>query len=185
MQAQEIYNILRAGGLSRAGALGMLGNLMTESSLIPNIVQRGLTTLSDEEYTRLVDEGKRNFEDNIGYGLAQFTYYSRKRALLEYARSYGVSVGDGYMQVNFILKELREDFGNLFKMLCESDNIDQCADKVCNTYERPAVNNYMTRRSFAHKFEAEIPETPTVSDKKQRAFALLDELRELIDEMEV
>ena len=108
MNAQEIYNILRAGGLSRAGALGMLGNLMAESSLIPNIVQRGLTTLSDEEYTRLVDEGKRNFEDNIGYGLAQFTYYSRKRALLEYARSYGVSVGDGYMQVNFILKELRE-----------------------------------------------------------------------------
>ena len=184
MKAQEIYNILRAGGLSRAGALGVLGNLAAESSLIPNIVQRGMTNLSDEEYTRLVDEGKHDFEDNIGYGLAQFTYYSRKRALLQYARSYGVSIGDGYMQVNFILKELREDFGNLFKMLCESDNIDQCADKVCNTYERPAVNNYMTRRSFAHKFEAEIPETPTVSDKKQRAFALLDELREIINDME-
>lgn len=186
MKAQEIYNILRAGGLSRAGALGMLGNLAAESTpeLKPNIVQRGFLSISDEEYTRQVDNGTRNFEDNIGYGLAQFTYFSRKRALLQYARSYGVSVGDGYMQVNFILKELREDFGNLFKLLCESDNIDQCADKVCNTYERPAVNNYMTRRSFAHKFEAEIPETPTVSDKKQRAFALLDELREIINDTE-
>ena len=184
MQAQEIYNILRAGGLSRAGALGALGNLMAESSLIPNIVQRGMTNLSDAEYTRLVDEGKRNFEDGIGYGLAQFTFYSRKRALLQYARSYGVSVGDGYMQCNFILEELRGDFPKLFKLLCESTDIDECSDRVCDTYERPAVNNYMTRRSFAHKFEAEISETPTVSDKKQRAFALLDELREIINELE-
>lgn len=184
MQAQEIYNILRAGGLTRAGALGMLGNLMAESSLIPNIVQRGFLSISDEEYTRQVDNGTRNFEDNIGYGLAQFTYYSRKRALLQYARSYGVSVGDGYMQTNFILEELRSDFAKLFKLLCESNDIDECSDRVCDTYERPAVNNYMTRRSFAHKFEAEIRETPTVSDKKQRAFALLDELREIINELE-
>ena len=186
MQAQEIYNILRAGGLSRAGALGMLGNMAAESSLIPNIAQRGMTNLSDETYTDRANKGAIDFvHDSVGYGLCQWTFWSRKQALLEYAREYGVSVGDGPMQVNFCLTELRDDYSNLFKMLCESDNIDQCADKVCNTYERPAVNNYMTRRSFAHKFEAEIPETPTISDKKQRAFALLDELRELIDEMEV
>ena len=186
MKAQEIYNILRAGGLSRAGALGMLGNMAAESSLIPNIAQRGMTNLTDEAYTNKANCGAIDFvHDAVGYGLCQWTFWSRKQALLDYARTYGVSVGDGTMQCNFALKELREDFGNLFKMLCESDDVDACADKVCNTFERPAVNNYMTRRSFAHKFEAEIPETPTVSDKKQRAFALLDELRELIDEMEV
>lgn len=185
MKAQEIYNIFRAGGLSRAGALGMLGNMMAESSLIPNIAQRGMTSLSDAEYTDKADRGTINFvRDAVGYGLCQWTFWSRKQALLDYAKTYGVSVGDGTMQVNFALKELREDFASLFKMLCESDDIDACTDKVCNTFERPAVNNYMTRRSFAHKFEAEIPETPTISDKKQRAFALLDELRELIDEME-
>lgn len=188
MKAQEIYDILRAGGLSRAGALGMLGNLAAESTpeLKPNIVQRGFVSISDEEYTRQVDNGTRPFEDNIGYGLAQFTFWSRKRALLSYAKSYGVSVGDGYMQVNFILYELRSDFSGLFKLLCESNDIDTCSDRVCDTYERPAVNNYMTRRNFAHKFEIECTDKPNEVEKsKERALELLDELREIINGLEV
>lgn len=186
MNAQTIYNILRAGGLSRAGALGMLGNLMAESSLIPNIVQRGMQSLSDEEYTRLVDAGVKNFEDSCGFGLAQFTFYSRKRALLQFARSQGVSVGDGEMQCHFIIKELKEDFPGLYRMLCESEDIGLCSDRVCDTYERPAVNNFQTRRSFAYQFEQqvfdEMPEPPS-DDRLERVLALLDELREILKEV--
>ena len=72
MKAQEIYNILRAGGLSRAGALGMLGNMAAESSLIPNIAQRGMTNLSDETYTDRANKGTIDFvRDSVGYGLCQ------------------------------------------------------------------------------------------------------------------
>lgn len=182
MNANDIYNILREGGLSRAGALGMLGNLMAESSLIPNIVQRGMQSLSDAEYTRQVDAGIQNFEDSVGYGLAQWTYFSRKRALLQYARYCGTSVGDGVMQCNFMILELKQDFPALYKMLCESDNVDTCSDRVCDTYERPAVNNYQARRNFAHNFERDIPDEP-VEDSKQRIFDLLDELRDLLREV--
>ena len=128
MKAKEIYDILRAGGLSHAGALGMIGNMMAEAgpSLPPNIAQRGMTNLSDETYTDRANKGTIDFvRDSVGYGLCQWTFWSRKQALLEYAREYGVSVGDGPMQVNFCLTELRDDYSNLFKMLCESDNIDQ------------------------------------------------------------
>lgn len=159
MTAKEIYRILRAGGLSRAGALGMLGNMMAESTLKPNIAQRGMTNLSDADYTWSADEGRIDFvNDKVGYGLCQWTLDSRKQALLEYANECGVSVGDGTMQCDFALMELQTDFADLFKTLCTSTDIDLCSDLICTKFERPAVNNLAERRSYAHKFGAEIPD---------------------------
>lgn len=158
MKAKEIYDILRQGGLSRAGALGMLGNMQAESSLIPNIVQRGMTNATDVVYTAEVDDGTRNFEDSVGYGLCQWTFFSRKRFLLKFAKENGCSVGDGAMQVNFCLTELQTNYPKLYMFLCSSDDVDACADKICTDYECPAVNNFLTRRSFAHKFASEIKE---------------------------
>ena len=212
MKAKEIYDILRAGGLSRAGALGMLGNMNAESSLIPNIAQRGMINVSDVVYTAEVDEGKRNFEDSVGYGLCQWTFYSRKRALLKFAKESGTSVGDGEMQVNFCLTELQKDYPKLFMFLCSSDNIDECSDKVCTDYECPAVNNFLTRRSFAHQFEKDIkpkvdpisatfPPNPSIKQIQYVLFdngywdvekingykskEFFDKLREFVDDMEV
>lgn len=160
MNAKEIYDILRAGGLSRAGALGMLGNMMAESSLIPNIAQRGMTKLTDEQYTAAADNGLLDFaNDSVGYGLCQWTYNTRKRALLDFARQSGTSVGDGKMQCVFCLHELQIDYPSLYKTLCESNSIDECADLICAQYERPAVNNFSVRRGFAHTFEQDIPDT--------------------------
>lgn len=175
MNAKEIYDILRAGGMTRAGALGMLGNMMAESSLIPNIVQRGMTNLSDAEYTRQADEGLLDFTKPIGYGLCQWTYHTRKAALMAYAKEMGISVGDGVMQCYFCLHELREDYPDLFMILCTSNDINGCADRICNTYECPAVNNYSARQNAAHRFEQEIPDgkssyTPPIKDPIKATF---------------
>ena len=156
--AKAIYEILIAGGLSRAGALGVLGNMMAESSLKPNIVQRGCTTLSDDEYTWKADRGLIDFAAPIGYGLCQWTYPQRKENLLSYAKKCGVSVGDRDMQARFCVKELKEDYPKLYKQLCETTSINGASDAVCVEYERPAVNNYQARRNYAHQFAEEIPE---------------------------
>lgn len=172
MEAKEIYNILRAGGMTRAGALGMLGNMAAESTLKPDIAQRGMTKLTDAQYTEAADNGKINFAgDGVGYGLCQWTYRTRKQALLAYAKQCGVSIGDGPMQVDFCLLELREDYPALFKLLCTSDNIDECCDRICSEYERPAVNNFLKRRELAHKYEAEIPVyTPPIKEPVSATF---------------
>lgn len=166
MNAKEIYDILRAGGLSRAGALGMLGNMMAESSLISNIAQRGMTNLSDLDYTWQSDNGEIDFaNDAVGYGLCQWTYHTRKAALLEYSKEMNTSVGDGVMQTYFCLHELREDFPAVYHTLCTSKSIDECADLVCARYECPAVNNFAARRNYAYTFEKDIPEyVPPVKD---------------------
>lgn len=156
MKPQEIYDILRRGGLSRAGALGMMGNMQCESTLKENIAQRGMTKLSDDQYTAAADNGLIDFiNDAVGYGLCQWTFHARKKALLLYAKQNGVSVGNGPMQVRFCLKELTEDFKTVYDVLCSSDNIDECVDLVCVRFEMPAVNNYRARREAAYKFADE------------------------------
>ena len=172
MNAREIYDILRAGGLSRAGALGMLGNMWAESGLKENIAQRGMTPLTDDDYTKAADAGAIRFAtDSVGYGLCQWTHHSRKEALLRRAKSQGVSVGNGKMQVEFCVIELQSEFPELFKYLCSSTDIDACSDRICNTYERPAVNNYAARQNAAHRFEQEIPVfTPAVKDPVNATF---------------
>ncbi len=166
MKAQEIYSILRAGGLSRAGALGMLGNMAAESGLKENIAQRGMTKLTDEQYTAAADNGLIDFtRDATGFGLCQWTFWSRKQSLLNYAKQCGVSVGNGVMQVEFALKELLEGYPALWQFLCTTDDIDTASDRICSEFERPAVNNFYARRDFAHGFEAETNELPVSKPK--------------------
>ena len=176
MKTREIYDILRAGGLSHAGALGMIGNMMAEAtrSLNPKQVEIGRSKLSNEQYTAATDNGLLDFvHDTIGYGLCQWTFHSRKQGLLNYARQQGVSVGDGVMQVNYALKELREEYGGIYGVLCNSTSIDDCADVVCTQFERPAVNNLADRRNYAHQAEAQLEETsytPPKQDPIQATF---------------
>lgn len=169
MDAQKIYDLLRGGGLSRAGALGVMGNLQAESGLNENIVQRGMTKLSDEQYTVAVDNGLLNFVDSIGYGLAQWTFSKRKENLLNFAKKKGTSVGDGWMQIEFLLQELTNDYPALYATLCTSTNIDQCADLVCVQFERPAVNNLSARRAFAHEFDAQVTDGMYTEDDAVKA----------------
>lgn len=162
MTNQQIYDALRAGGLTRAGALGVMGNMAAESSMKPNIAQRGMTKLTDEQYTAAADNGLIDFaHDSVGYGLCQWTYSTRKAALLQAAKKQGVSVGDAAMQVQFCLYELKTDGGALYDTLCRSDDIDLCSDMVCSQYERPAVNNFVARRNFAQKFAEECKDEPS------------------------
>lgn len=161
MDARYIYDYFIASGMTRAGALGTIGNLMAESTpeLKPNIAQRGMTKLSDEQYTAAADNGLIDFaHDQVGYGLAQFTYHTRKTALLSFAKAYGSSVGDGDMQLHFIVKEMQSDYPNVWKTLCSSEDIDQCVDLVCTQYERPAVNNLTVRMGYAREVARTIPE---------------------------
>ena len=165
MTPQDIYAPLRSGGLTRAGALAAIGNFMAETGpdLRPDRPEIGSTNLSPEQYTRMIDEGRLDFENGRGYGLAQWTYGQRKNWLLSFAKKYGVSVGDGAMQIDFFLWECREYYPAVWKTITTSDDIDECSDIICRVYENPKVCNYATRRAYAHAAESqtwEVEEDP-------------------------
>ena len=51
MSGMSIYGALVRAGMTAAGACGLMGNMQAESGMKSNIVQRGMTALSDGEYT--------------------------------------------------------------------------------------------------------------------------------------
>lgn len=153
MDNKSIYNALISAGLSKEGACGLMGNFQAESAMRSNNVQDGMTRLSDDEYTKAADNDSINFvRDAVGYGLAQWTYWSRKNALLSYAKTRGVSVGDAKMQIDFCIRELKTDYKTVWDKLCGSISVYDAASIVCTQYERPAVNNIAVRARFAEKF---------------------------------
>ena len=86
---EKIWDYLIDQGLTAAGVAGLMGNLYAESSLSStNLQNTGNKSLnmSDEEYTKAVDTGTyTNFiHDGYGYGLCQWTYYSRKESFLKF-----------------------------------------------------------------------------------------------------
>ena len=125
------------------GVAGLMGNLYAESALRPNNLQNTYEKklgLSDTQYTAKVDDGSyTNFvKDSAGYGLAQWTYWSRKQALQEYAKASGKSIGDLDMQLAFIWKELSEGYKALLKTLQAATSVTDASTAVLTQYERPA-----------------------------------------------
>lgn len=155
MSARDIYAKLIAAGLTHEGACGLMGNMQAESTLKANIAQRGMTALSDEEYTKQTDSypvsQARFVYDGVGYGLCQWTYWSRKNALLLFAQARSVSVGNEEMQVDFCISELKNDYPGLWALLCSVTDIYTAASEVCTVYERPAVNNITVRAGYANQ----------------------------------
>lgn len=80
---QIIWNYFKNKGFTDAGIAGLMGNLYAESGLRPTNLQNTFEkklNYTDDSYTKAIDNGTyKNFvKDKAGYGLAQWTYWSRK-----------------------------------------------------------------------------------------------------------
>ena len=60
--------------------------------------------MSDQQYCNAVDNGTyTNFiYDGAGWGIAQWTFWSRKEKFLQYVLSKNSSIGDLLIQLNFL-----------------------------------------------------------------------------------
>ena len=139
---QKIWNYLTERGLSPAGVAGLMGNLYAESGLRPNNLENRAEKelgMGDASYTAAVDDGSyTNFEkDAAGYGLAQWTYHTRKAALKAHADWLNVSIGDMEMQLDFLMKELSEGYSGLLNLLKTTVSVKDASDRVLTQYERP------------------------------------------------
>ena len=139
---EKIWNYLIARGLSKCGAAGLMGNIYAESALKPTNLQNSFEKklgYNDESYTAAVDSGSYgNFvKDSAGYGLCQWTFWSRKQNLLEFARAAGKSIGDLEMQLDFLFKEL-EGYKAVLATLKTATSVRAASDSVLLNFERPA-----------------------------------------------
>lgn len=141
MNASIIWNELTKH-FSNAGAAAILGNLFLESGLKSNNLEnRGNSELSvsDELYTAFVDSGEYvGFAtDGYGYGLAQWTYPTRKEGLFNLAKKRKTSVANMETQLEYLLQELN-GYQDLNKELQISDDIAKLTERFMKEFEKPA-----------------------------------------------
>lgn len=140
---QKIWNYLKSKGLNDCGTAGLMGNLYAESALKPENLQNIYETklgYTDSGYTAAVDNGsyKCFVNDSAGYGLAQWTYWSRKQGLLNFACAAGKSIGDLETQLGFLYKELSEGYKSVLEVLKAATTVLQASNVVLTQFERPA-----------------------------------------------
>lgn len=138
-----IWDYCKSRGLSDCGCAGLMGNLWAESGLNPKNLQNTFNTalgMTDEEYTCAVDRGTYiNFvSDGAGFGICQWTFRSRKQALLDFAKASGTSIGDLNMQLDFLWKELQDVFSGVLEVLRNAASVSEASNEVLFQFERPA-----------------------------------------------
>lgn len=153
--AYTIWDILITNGLTKAGAAGVLGNMEAESGLIPCRLQGDFSdgyTVSIA-YADRIDRGRMTRDQfkydttgGGGWGLCQWTFWSRKEGLYDYCKELGASIGDLSAQVKYFCKECRERYTDVWQTITTTNDIQAASDAVLLRYERPA--NMYDKRSY-------------------------------------
>ena len=173
---QYIYNTLIQSGMTREAALGMMGNMMCESGLEAGRLQGDFSSFrtTSKSYVQRVTRGdisQYNFaHDQLGFGLCQWTFYTRKYDLYDFWKASGKNLDDAEMQTQFVLKEMKRDYDreiyvkdekkwiNLWQLLLTSDDLLDCTKYICKIFEGPSVNNINDRFTAAVALKAELSE---------------------------
>jgi len=151
---EQIWNYLYDNIGNACGAAGLMGNLQSESGLIPNRVEilclkrlkeHGMI-YNDETYTAAVDSGKIDRETFIhplhagqyGYGLCQWTSPGRKGHLYDNCKFKGVSIADLETQLEFLMHELSTVYQSVLYTLKTASSVKAASDAVLKKFERPA-----------------------------------------------
>lgn len=129
------------------GVAGLMGNLQAESGLYPDRVQGDVPYSSySVEYTAKVDNGTISEYDFVnngpgggGYGLAQWTFYSRKQALYNLYKSGGYnSIGSIDLALDYLWYELQNSYPGVLSVLKSAASVRIASNSVLHDFERPA-----------------------------------------------
>jgi hypothetical protein len=199
---QQIYNKLYADIQNHYGVSALMGNLVAESGLIPHRCEGDFSTgyQNSLNYTAQVDRGEISESEFVnygyngstsqkGYGLAQWTYYTRKQGLYDMKQSMGVSIGSVELACAYLLQELKTSFPGVYEALINATNIRTPSNIVLHDFENPAaehqeVEDEIYRASLGTEIynlysgsvapdEPDNPDVPSVRRKRKKYNFLL------------
>ena len=110
----QILQMLTQLGFNKIAACGIIGNMMQESRLTPNIVEGGGTA------SEITVDGK------TGYGLCQWTDAGRQQGLADFAQANGKSSSDPGLQCSYIAQECNK--------MGITDSLNNCASAADAAY---------------------------------------------------
>lgn len=159
------------------GVAGVMGNLQAESGLCPYRLQgdfsEGYST--SKEYTKKVDSGVISEHDFVhngpnggGYGLAQWTYYTRKQMMYDMRKSGGYSsIGSLELACALLIYELKHvsDFDGVLETLQNATSIREASDCFLHSFENPGLQDESVesyRASLGTEFYNELSGKPPI-----------------------
>jgi len=158
-----------------------MGNIQQESAFRSNNVE-DRSGIPDETYTRMVDDGSYSRQDFMydggkayGYGLCQWTYFSRKAGLYDLAKSRHVSIADEQMQIDWLWEELGQPpYVSVKNCLLSGASLYDMTAKFMRTFENPADQsddaiNYRVScaKAILDEFSGTTPEPTPGPDPKE------------------
>ena len=171
---------------------GILGNIKAESNCRGDNLQNSYEKklgFTDETYTAAIDNGSYTVEqfknDHAGYGLCQWTFWSRKQGLYDYWKEYYPDRSISYipMQVAFLYNEISTALEN---KLLNAQTVEETARIFMLDFEKPANQSeeniqrrcqiardlYMDYLSQKYNDEltVSVPEDETKTSKKELAY---------------
>ena len=153
---KTVWNYLIKQGLTQAGAAGLMGNLKADSSMRSILYEESYKKKlhwSNQEYVDKVNYGDYSenefVNDNIGFGLAQWTYPTRKKALYDKCKG---KIGNLKCQLEYLIDELKNNYSEVNDLLRSSNDVRECTIKVLTDFENPkrqdsSVIDYRTKLS--------------------------------------
>lgn len=175
----KLWFALCEKGYSPIAVAGVMGNIYAESGFKTNNLENSYESklgYTDETYTKAINDGLYTREQFIsdhnnkncgaGYGLAQWTYYSRKAGLYDFAKSKGVCIDDENMQIEYLIGELTSSGGadgyasyNLSAYngytvddWKNAESPEEAAVAFCWIFEKPGTPNMSTREEKAREY---------------------------------
>lgn len=152
-----IWNSLIKLGFTEIATAGILGNIQAESALNPKNLQNSYEAklgYNDNTYTAAVNNGTySNFvHDSAGYGLCQWTFWSRKQNLLNYAKKKNKSIGNLEMQIEFLYEELKAY--KLVDSLNNAKTVKEASNIILLKFEKPQDQSEVVQNKRASYGEA-------------------------------
>lgn len=96
--------------------------------------------------------------DSKGWGILQWTYFTRKEALLKYVkkannkhRTQSLNVGDLIVQLEYFNKERKSAYKNKWKIFKGKKEIADMVNSFCKDYEQAGVPHLDERINTAKK----------------------------------
>ena len=156
---ETIFARVTAAGFTVEAACALLAQIQKESLFKPENLEDSKNIslhMSDLDYVRAVDNGSyTNFvNDAAGFGLAQWTFRSRKQNFLNYFKARGKSIADLETQISFLIWEMKGYFGAIWNKCQTSHDLKDLTWTLLDTWENPAEkqNNMVERYGYAQQW---------------------------------
>ena len=169
---KKIWDYLYARIGNAYGVAGLMGNLWAESGLKSNNLQNSFEKkygMTDDQYTAAVDNSQISEHDFVndgsGYGLAQWTWWTRKQGLYTMLkRERKVSISDLDGQLDYLWQELTTSYVGVLNSIKIATSVREASDIVLLKFEKPADQSEQmkqTRASYSENFYKKYANRPS------------------------